>query len=300
MRQCGGSNWSARILVRRGPVDRGEAEGHGTVTRIRARRGWVVVDLRELWDYRELLFFLVWRDLKVRYKRTIVGAAWAIIQPVMAMVVFSVFFGRLAQMPSDDLPYPLFAFAALVPWTYFANALNASTNSVIEHRHMISKVYFPRVFLPAASVAGGLVDLGIALAVLVMMMAAFRVVPSTAILALPLFVLLAVACALAVGLWFSALNVLFRDVRYAVPFLIQFWLFASPVAYSSSLVPEEWRAVYGLNPMTGVIDGVRWSVLGAGHPPGPAIGVSVFVVLLLLISGLVFFRTVERRFADVA
>jgi lipopolysaccharide transport system permease protein len=271
------------------------------VTRIRPTRGFVRLDLHELWEYRELLGFFVWRDLKVRYKQTVIGAAWAVIQPFMTMVVFSIFFGRLAGLDqrTDGVPYPIFAYAALVPWMYFANALSGSTSAVVEHGRMISKVYFPRVFLPAGPVIAGLVDLAIALAVLLAMMLVFRIAPGPSILLVPLFVLLAAVTALAVGLWLSGLNAMYRDVRYAVPFLVQFWLFASPVAYPSSLVPEPWRALYGLNPMVGVIEGFRWALLGTGQPPGPMVTVSAAVVLLLLVSGVAYFRRVERRFADV-
>jgi lipopolysaccharide transport system permease protein len=269
------------------------------VTLIRPSRGWVRLDLRELWAYRELLQIFIWRDIKVRYKQTVIGAAWAVIQPLFTMVVFSVFFGRLAGIPSDGVPYPIFAYAALVPWMYFGNALTGATNAVVEHSRMITKVYFPRLFLPAAPVVGGLVDLGIALAVLAGLMLFFRIAPGPGLVLLPLFVLMAVATALAVGLWLSALNALYRDVRYAVPFMVQFWLFASPVAYPSSLVPEPWRVVYGLNPMVGVIDGFRWALFGVGTSPGPVVAVSATTVLLLLLGGLAYFRRLERSFADV-
>jgi lipopolysaccharide transport system permease protein len=269
------------------------------ITRIRPSRGWVRLNLGELWEHRELLYFLVWRDLKVRYKRTTIGVAWAVLQPFLAMVVFSIFFGRFAGIPSDGVPYPIFAYAALVPWMYFANALTGATSAVVEHQAMISKVYFPRLFLPAAPVVGGLVDLAIALLVLLGMMLVFGIIPSFQIITVPAFLLLMVAAAFAVGLWLSALNALFRDVRYAVPFLVQFWLFASPVAYPSSIVPEPWRLVYGLNPMAGVIEGLRWALLGTGEAPGPIVVVSMAAVLLLLVSGLMFYRRVERVFADV-
>jgi len=246
-----------------------------------------------------LLYFLVWRDFKVRYKRTAIGAAWAIIQPVLTMVVFSIFFGRLAGIPSEGVPYPIFTFAALVPWMYFANALTGSTNAVVEHERMISKAYFPRIFLPAGPVLAGLVDLSIAMAVLIVMMLFFGISPTLAIVTLPLFLLLSVATALAVGLWLSALNVMYRDVRYAVPFLVQFWLFASPVAYPASLVPEPWRVLYGLNPMVGVIEGFRWALLGTGQPPGPTVAISSAVIVLLLMGGAAYFRRVEQIFADV-
>jgi lipopolysaccharide transport system permease protein len=269
------------------------------VTRIRPSRGWVRLDLRELWEYRELLYFFVWRDLKVRYKQTVIGAAWAVIQPFMTMVVFSVFFGRLAGVPSDGVPYPVFSFAALVPWMYFASALGGATSAVVDHGRMISKVYFPRLFLPAGPVLSGLVDLGIALLVLFGLMLAFGHPPTLGILALPLYLLLAIGAALGVGLWLSALNALYRDVRYAVPFAIQFWMFASPVAYPSSLVPEEWRAAYALNPMVAVIEGFRSALLGTPPPSVVSLAVSLGTVLVLLVGGSAYFRRVERVFADV-
>jgi lipopolysaccharide transport system permease protein len=256
--------------------------------------------LRELWEYRELLYFLVWRDVKVRYKQTALGAAWAIIQPLFTMVVFSVFFGRLAGLPSDGLPYPVFSYTALVPWTYFATALTMSSNSLVDHARLITKVYFPRLLVPTASVLAGLLDLAIASTVLVGMILYYGIVPGPAVLLLPAFVILAAATALGVGLWLSALNVQYRDVRYTIPFLVQFWLFLTPVAYSSTLVPERWRALYGLNPMTGVVEGFRWALLGKAEPPGALLFVSVGSVVLLLAGGLFYFRRMERRFADVA
>jgi homopolymeric O-antigen transport system permease protein len=267
-------------------------------TTIRPSSGWIPVRPRELWDYRELFFFLMWRDLKVRYKQTALGAAWAVLQPFATMVVFSLFFGQLAGVPSGDVPYPVFAFAALVPWTFFATAVGLASNSLIEYEELVSKVYFPRVIMPAAAVLACLVDFAIAFVVLLGMMAAYGIAPSLAILTLPFFVLLATATALAVSLWLSALNVLYRDVRYTVPFLLQLWLFASPVAYASDLVPEPWRSVYGINPMAGVIDGFRWALID-GPAPGPMLAVSVVVVAGLLAGGLIYFRRMERLFADV-
>ena len=269
------------------------------LTRIEPSRGWIRLDLRELWEYRELLYFFVWRDVKVRYKQTVIGAAWAVIQPFCTMVVFSIFFGRLAGIPSDGVPYPVFSYAALVPWMYFANALTGATNAVVGHGNMITKVYFPRVILPAAPVAAGLVDFGIAMTVLLGMMLFYGIVPTAATLTLPLFLLFAVATAFAVGLWLAALNALYRDVRYAVPFLVQFWMFATPVAYPSSIIPEQWRPLYGLNPMAGVIEGFRWALFGTGEAPGPIVAVSATVVVLLLTGGLAYFRRTERIFADV-
>jgi lipopolysaccharide transport system permease protein len=270
------------------------------VLRIEPSRGWVALRVKELWEYRELLYFLVWRDIKVRYKQTALGAAWAVLQPVLTMLVFTVFFGRLAKVPSDGIPYPVFVYAALLPWQLFAFALTESANSLVGNQNLIKKVYFPRLVVPLASVLAGLVDFGIAFLVLLALMLYYGIVPSFAILVLPLFLLLAVATALSVGLWLSALNVQFRDVRYTIPFLTQFWMFATPVAYPSSLVPERWRAWYGLNPMAGVVEGFRWALLGKSKSPGPLLWVSGLVVVLLLIGGLAYFRRMESTFADVA
>ena len=266
---------------------------------IRPATGWVPLRLGELWEYRELLYFLTWRDIKVRYKQTALGAAWAIIQPFFTMVVFSVFFGRLAKLPSEGVPYPVFTYCALVPWTYFATALTQSSNSLVDHARLITKVYFPRLLVPAAAVIAGLVDLAIAFVVLVGMLLWYGVTPGPAVLLLPLLALLATLTALAVGLWLSALNVQYRDVKYTIPFLVQFWLFVTPVAYSSTLVPERWRPLYALNPMTGVVEGFRWALLGHRAAPGPMLLVSTASVLLLLVGGLFYFRRMEQRFADV-
>jgi lipopolysaccharide transport system permease protein len=262
-------------------------------------KGLVSLNLPEVWRYRELLYFLVWRDVKVRYKQTSLGAAWAIIQPVMTMVVFSVFFGRLAKMPSDGVPYPIFAFAALIPWQLFSHALSESANSLVGSQNLITKVYFPRLIVPLASVLAGLVDFGVAFLVLIGMMWYYGITPTGAVVLLPLFILLAITTALAVGLWLSSLNVKYRDVRYTIPFLMQFWLFATPVAYPSSLVPEMWRPLLGLNPMAGVVEGFRWALLRKTEGPGPLIIVSVVAVVLLLVGGLVYFKQTERTFADV-
>ncbi|MCJ7619189.1 MAG: ABC transporter permease [Anaerolineae bacterium] len=267
-------------------------------TLIRPSRGWVALNLRDLWQYRELLYFLTWRDIKVRYKQTVLGAAWAVLQPFFTMVVFSIFFGQLAKVPSDGIPYPIFAYCALLPWSYFSGALDRAGNSLVGSSHLITKVYFPRLAIPISAVAAGLVDFGIAFVVLLGMMVYYGIAPTTAALTLPFFLLLAVATALAVGLWLSALNVQYRDVRYTIPFLTQFWLFATPIAYPSSLVPEQWRAWYGLNPMAGVVEGFRWALLGK-EPPGPLLAVSIAVVVLLLIGGLYYFRRMEKTFADV-
>ena len=260
--------------------------------------GWTSIGLRELWDYRELLYFLTLRDIKVRYKQTALGAAWAVIQPFFMMLVFSLFFGRLAKVPSDGIPYPVFTFCALLPWQLFAHALTESSNSLVANERLITKVYFPRLIVPIAAVLGGLVDFAVAFVILLAMMAYYGIVPTVAIVTLPAFILLAVMTALAVGLWLSALNVKYRDVRYTITFLIQFWLFATPVAYPSSIVPEKWRALYGLNPMAGVVEGFRWALLGK-QPPGALLAVSVGVVIAILLGGLYYFRRMEQEFADV-
>jgi lipopolysaccharide transport system permease protein len=266
---------------------------------IRPSKGLVSLRLKELWEYRELLYFLVWRDVKVRYKQTVLGAAWAVIQPFCTMVVFSIFFGRLAGIPSDGLPYPIFAYCGLLPWQLFSHAMMESGNSLVANQNLITKVYFPRLVIPLSAVLAGLVDFGIAFLVLLGMMAYYGMAPTVAVVTLPLFILLAIATALAVGLWLSALNVQYRDVRYTIPFLTQFWLFATPIAYPSSLVPEGWRVVYGLNPMAGVVEGFRWALLGTANAPGLMLVVSVVVVLVLLIGGLYYFRRMEKTFADV-
>jgi lipopolysaccharide transport system permease protein len=261
--------------------------------------GWLELNLRELWQSRELLYFLVWRDLKVRYKQTAIGVGWVVIQPLLAMVVFTVFFGRLAKMPSEGLPYPVFYYAALLPWMYFAAALAAATNTIVDHQKVITKVYFPRMILPLSAVLSGLVDFAIGFILLIGMMLYYHLVPTLAVLVLPLFLLLAIATALAVGLWLSALNAIYRDVRYVVPFLIQFWLFASPIAYPSTLVPARWRWLYGLNPIAGVVEGFRWTLTGHGHAPGALVLVSAGTVLLLLIGGVVYFQKMEGTIADM-
>jgi len=266
---------------------------------VRPSTGWVPIRLGEIWEYRELLFFMVWRDIKVRYKQTVLGAAWAVIQPVFTMIVFSIFFGRLAKIPSDGVPYPIFAFAALLPWQLFAYALSTAGSSLVAEQRLITKVYFPRLIVPMSAVLGGLADFGIAFLLLLAMMVFYGITPTAAIVVLPGLILLALATALGVGLWLSALNAHYRDFRYTLPFLTQFWLFLSPVAYPSSIVPEQYRALYGLNPMAGVVEGFRWALLGTENPPGPMLWVSSVVVLLLLTSGLYYFRRTERTFADV-
>src|SRR5208283_4911927 len=262
-------------------------------------QGWLSLDWKELWGARELLYFFVWRDIKVRYKQTAIGAAWAVIQPFMTMVVFSLFFGKLAKMDSHGLPYPIFYYSALLPWMYFATALQNATNVVVEQQQMITKVYFPRLVLPLSAVMAGLLDFAISFVVFLGMMAYYRVMPGLAILLFPGFLLLAVLTALGVGLWLSALNAIYRDVRYVIPFLVQFWMFASPVAYPSTLVPERWRWLYGLNPMAGVIEGFRWSLTGTGAPPNAMLAVSTAMVLLLLAGGVIYFQKMEGTIADV-
>jgi len=266
---------------------------------VKPSKGWISLKLKELWEYRELLYFMAWRDIKVRYKQTVLGAAWAIIQPFFTMVIFSLFFGRLAKIPSDGIPYPIFAYAALVPWTFFANGLNNASNSLVGNANLIKKVYFPRLVVPISGIISGVVDFIVAFIVLVGMMLFYGIFPTVNIIWLPFLLLLAFITALGVGLWLSALNVQFRDVRYTVPFLIQFWLFASPIAYPSSLLSEPWRTVYGINPMVGVVEGFRWALLGTDTTPGPIIIVSTLVALMLLVSGVFFFRRMEKTFADV-
>ncbi len=266
---------------------------------IRPTSGWPSLDLPGLWEYRELLYFLTWRDIKVRYKQTALGIAWAVIQPFMIMVVFSIFFGHLAKVPSDGFPYPIFAFSALLPWQLFAHALSESSNSLVANERLITKIYFPRLVIPLSAALSGLVDFVFAFFVLLGLMFYYGIVPSGALWALPFFILLAVTTALGVGFWLSALNVQYRDVRYAIPFITQLWLFLSPVAYPSSMIPPPWRVIYGLNPMAGVIEGFRWALLGKAEGPGPLLAVSVVVVTLLLIGGLFYFRRMEKTFADV-
>jgi lipopolysaccharide transport system permease protein len=266
---------------------------------IKPSRGWVSLKLHELWEYRELLYFLVWRDVKVRYKQTVLGGAWAIIQPFFTMVVFSLFFGKLAKMPSDGIPYPLFSYAALVPWAFFANGLSQASNSLVGSSHLITKVYFPRLVVPISSVISGIVDFVLAFIVLLGMSLYFGIIPTLNVIWLPFLLLLAFVTALGVGMWFSALNVQFRDVRYILPFMTQFWMFATPIVYPSSLLPEPWRTVYGLNPMVGVVEGFRWALLGTQTAPGPIVIVSSLASMAILIGGAFYFRRMEKTFADL-
>lgn len=266
---------------------------------IRPSSKWAFPDLRELWRYRELLYFLVWRDVKVRYKQTVLGAAWAIIQPFATMVIFTLFFGRLANMPSDGVPYPVFSYAALVPWTFFANGLTLSTASLVSSQNLVKKVYFPRIALPLAAVLGCLVDFALASGVLIGMLLYYGILPGAAVLILPFLLGLALITSVGAGLWLSAMNVRYRDVGYITPFLVQFWLFATPIVYPSSLLSESWQIVYAINPMVGVVEGFRWALLGTDTAPGPMILVSSLVAAALLVGGMVYFRRTERTFADV-
>jgi lipopolysaccharide transport system permease protein len=290
---------SSEIVLEPAPPAPAESSKPLPTLHLRPPRGWASLELRELWEYRELLYFLTWRDIKVRYKQTALGAAWAVIQPLFMMLVFSLFFGRLAKVPSDGIPYPVFTFCALLPWQLFAHSLTESSNSLVGNQNLITKVYFPRLVIPIAAVLGGLVDFCIAFVILLLLMAWFGLVPTLAVVALPGFILLAILTALGVGLWLSALNVQYRDVRYTIGFLTQFWLFATPVAYPSSLIPAQWRWLYGLNPMAGVVEGFRWALLGKTQGPGWLLLVSVLVVIILLVSGLYYFRRMEQTFADV-
>jgi lipopolysaccharide transport system permease protein len=261
--------------------------------------GWAPVDLRELWDHRELLYFLIWRDIKVRYRQTVLGVAWAVLQPFLTMVVFSLFFGKLAGVPSDGLPYPIFSFAALVPWTFFAYGLSQSANSVVVDGELVRKVYFPRMVIPAATVLAGVVDFALAFILLLGMMLYYGIGLGVHTLWVPALLVLALVTSLGVGLWLAALNVQYRDVRYTVPFLTQLWLFATPIAYSSSLLSEPWRTVLGINPMAGVVEGFRWALLGTNTAPGPIISVSAVAALLIFMGGMFYFRRMEDTFADV-
>jgi lipopolysaccharide transport system permease protein len=263
------------------------------------RKDWFDLDLRGLYEYRELLYFLAWRDVKVRYKQASIGVGWVVLQPLLTMVVFTVIFGRFAKIPSDGLPYPIFAFAALLPWNYFAQAIAQSSTSVVRNSGLVTKVYFPRLVLPLAATIAPLVDFAVAFVVLLGMMVWYGVVPGWGLLALPLFMLLVILTSLAACLFLSPLNVRYRDIEHAIPFLVQIWMYASPVVYSVRIVPEKWRTLYSLNPMVGVIEGFRWAMLGQGSPDFVVMAVSAMVVTILLFGGLVFFRRMERTFADV-
>jgi homopolymeric O-antigen transport system permease protein len=281
------------------PADRFDGAGELPVRRIQPVHGLVPLELDELWDYRELLYFLTWRQVKIRYKQTALGIAWAIIQPLFTMLIFSVVFGRFGRVPSDGVPYPVFAFCALLPWQLFSFALTESANSVIADPRLITKVYFPRLIIPMAAICVGLADFAVAFLVLLALMFYYGLLPTVAVLTLPLWTLLAIATALAAGVWLSAVNVRYRDVRYTLPFLSQLWLFATPVAYPLSMVPPQWRPLFALNPMVGVVEGFRWALLGHGSAPLAAIAVSAAVVLVVLTGGLYYFRRTELTFADM-
>ena len=270
---------------------------HRTV--IGPRRRWFSLDLREVWAYRELLGLLAWRDVSVRYKQSLVGIGWAVIQPLMTMVVFTVIFGMFAKLPSDGIPYPVFSYCALLPWNYFARSLGGASDSLVGSSHLITKVYFPRLILPLSKVFAGLVDFAVAFVILLAMMVWYHMTPTAGLLLLPVFMLIAMLAALGVGLWLTALNVKYRDVAFVVPFLTQFWMYASPVAYSTSLIPQKWQWLYGLNPMVGVIEGFRWALLGKAAPNAEMMLVSFAGICAILVSGLFYFRKMERTFADI-
>jgi lipopolysaccharide transport system permease protein len=289
---------SLRTTARKRQVPEGQKPSIETIV-IEPTRGWKRLRLGELWRYRELLYFLVWRDVKVRYKQTVLGASWAVLQPFLLMIVFSVFLGHLARIPSNGVPYPIFAYSALVPWTLFSSSLTGASSSLVKNVNLVGKAYFPRLILPLAAGGSFLLDFVIALALVFGMMVYYGVYPSWAILWLPALSLLALSAAFAVGIWLSAVNVRYRDVQYAVPFLVQLWLFASPVAYPSTLVPKAWRVLYGLNPMAGVVEGFRWALLGTNTRPGPLIAVSALATLALLAAAMAYFQKLEKTFADV-
>lgn len=266
---------------------------------VRPSKGWASLNLGELWRYRELVYFFIWRDIKVRYKQTLLGAAWAIIQPFFVMVIFNIFFGKLAKIPSDGIPYPIFSYVALLPWQLFENGVRKAGNSLVSGRNLLTKVYFPRLAIPIATVIAGLVDFALALTILLGMMWFYDYSPTKWILFTPLLLILALVTALGTGLWLSALNVTYRDIGYIIPFILRVWFFLTPITYSASIVPEEYQTIYALNPMTGVIQGFRWAMLGAGEPPSALILASTVAAVFLMISGLFYFRRMERTFADV-
>jgi lipopolysaccharide transport system permease protein len=279
----------------------GESRGDSQaipVFEIRPTTGWFSLDLGELWAYRELAYFLAWREIKVRYKQTAIGVAWAVLQPLAMMLVFTVFFGRLASMPSEGIPYPLFAFAALLPWQLFSRTITESTNSLVADQRLITRVYFPRIIIPLATTVSGMVDFAISAGLLMVLMFFYGVVPGVEVIWLPAFILLMIVAALGVGFWLSALNVEYRDVKHALPFINQFWLFVTPVVYPSSLVPERWQVLYGLNPMVGVIEGFRWALLGVGKGPSPMLIVSAVIAVALFVSGIIWFHRREQTFVD--
>jgi len=266
---------------------------------IEPSRGWISLGLSELWRYRELIYFFIWRDIKVRYKQTILGGVWAVIQPLFTMLIFSIFFGRLAKVPSESVPYPIFSFAALVPWTFFANGLSLSSTSLVSDSNLVKKVYFPRLALPISKTLSGILDFLLGFVMLLLLMLYYHIHPTPRVVWLPFLVLLALSTSLGVSMWFSAMHVQFRDVQYAIPFLVQAWLFATPIAYPSSLLSEPWRTIYGINPMVGVVEGFRWALLGTNTAPGPMVLVSSLASMGLLLSGTYYFRRFERTFADI-
>lgn len=273
--------------------------GHKHKTVIKPSSGWLSLNLKEVWAYRELLFLLAWRDVSVRYKQSIVGIGWAIIQPLMTMFIFTIIFGTFAKLPSDGLPYPVFTYCALLPWNYFARSLGDSSDSLVGSSNLVTKVYFPRLILPLSKVFAGLIDFSLAFMILVGMMIWYRVTPTAGIFMLPVFMLVAMVSALGVGLWLTALNVKYRDVKFIVPFLTQFWMYASPVAYSTSIIPQKWQWLYGLNPMVGVIEGFRWALLGKTAPNTEMMAVSLSILVVVLLSGLIYFKKMEQSFADI-
>lgn len=266
---------------------------------IKPTKGWGSLNLGELWLYRELIYFLTWRDLKVRYKQTLLGAGWAVLQPVLSMVVFSIFFGGLLNVPSEGVPYPIFSYAALLPWGMFAKALNDTARSLVSNRAMLTKIYFPRMVIPLASIFSGLADFLIAFIVMLGLMIYYQIPPTANIWTLPFFLLLAVVTALGVGLWLSSMNVLYRDIGYMIPYITNLWFYLTPIVYPASEVPEQWQAVYALNPMVGVVEGFRWALLNTSEPPGPMIFVSALIAVLIFISGMFYFRRMEKTFADM-
>jgi len=269
------------------------------ITIIRPSRGWKGIDFKELWRYRELLFFLIWRDIKVRYKQSLLGIGWALIQPLLTMIIFTLFFGQWAGIPTDDVPQPVFYFAGILPWQFFQSGVSKSGVSLVANSNLITKIYFPRIAIPISPIIAGLLDFGLAFLLLIVLMFFYGIHPTSALWTLPLFLLLAFLTAVGVGIWLAGLNVTYRDVGYVIPFLMQLWFFLSPVVYSSTIVPIWLRPFYGLNPMVGVIQGFRWAILGVGKPNPIELGASIGVVILLLVSGIFYFKRMERTFADV-
>ena len=273
--------------------------GHKHKTVIKPSRSSMTLNLGEVWAYRELLSMLVWRDVSVRYKQSLVGIGWAIIQPLFTMIIFTIIFGRFAKLPSDGVPYPVFSFCALLPWNYFSRSLGGASDSLVSSANLITKVYFPRLILPLSRVFTGLVDFAISFLVLLAMMVWYRITPTIGLLLLPLLICIAMITALGIGLWLTALNVKYRDIAFVVPFITQFWMFASPVAYSTSIVPQKWQWLYGLNPMAGVIEGFRWALLGKTAPDFAMMLASFVGICVIFITGLIYFKRMERTFADV-